>query len=113
MSSPVYNNPVTSVRMQTALTAKPQTYADLVRISGLKQPAVTRWVKVLRGARVVFIASWGPDKNGRLVVPEFSCGPGPDAKRPGCVASAAQRMRNTRARRKLAAESGVGPEDLL
>lgn len=93
------NNVASMLAMQAELAKRPCTYADLVSISGLGRTAVVRWVKSMRAARAVHIASWAADRCGRLFVPAFMLGVGADVSRPGQRRTAAERMAALRAAR--------------
>jgi hypothetical protein len=102
--SVVRNNAIRSERMRSALVSAPQSYDNLVAISGLAKPSVARWVKALRAMspRPIYIAAWADDARGRKFVPMFRWGVLPDAPRPGDnPEAAAARMRALRARKKL------------
>ena len=96
------NNPQIAHRMQVALQAKAQTYAELVALSGLNQSAVANWVKTLREMTPspIHVEAWGPDRNGRLFVPLWRWGTKMDAPRPGPARTPQQRMEALRAARK-------------
>lgn len=79
----VRNNTVRTLAMQQAMTSSPQTYEDLVRVSGLGKRAVMRWMKAMRSADAAHISGWAPDSTGRLFVAAWRFGQGTDAPRPG------------------------------
>lgn len=107
MTEIVRINAVRIERMRQALATKPQTYDQLAAISGLAKPAVARWVKTMRGEGMqkIYIADWADDERGRKFVPMFKWGKGKDKPRPGRAHTAAERMRNLRARRRQAKEA--------
>lgn len=104
MKNPVRNNPLKMEQMRTALVEKPRTYDELAEISGLSKIAVARWVHQHRTESVglIHISGYAKDVRGRLFVPQFSWGAGSDAQRPGYQRTAADRMRDMRARRTAA-----------
>lgn len=81
-----------------------QSYDALAEAIGANKAAVMRWMKKMREARLVHVAEWGPDKNGRLFVPLFSWGVESDAPRPGPSTTPAARMAAHRARQAALAE---------
>lgn len=99
MSTP-RNTPATGVKMMVALHSSALTYDELVTLSGLSKPVVSRWVKNMRDAKTVHVAEWRDDTRGRKFVPAFVWGDGDDVARPGAAQTPAQRMASTRARRR-------------
>lgn len=100
MKTPVRNSPLKIEQMRTALIAQPHTYDDLTVLTGLSKQSVALWVKHQKDIHLVHISGYSADTRGRLFVPQFSWGNKPDAPRPGCQRTAADRMRDMRARRK-------------
>lgn len=94
-----------AVLLSDTLRAKACTYVELMAVSKLKLPTLSRWIKALRDPAVgaVYIAGWAEDKNGRLFVAKYRWGRKPDAPRPGQGRTGSDRMRDCRARKKLAA----------
>lgn len=84
------------------MESTPRTYRELSEISGLPLPSIRRWVKNLQAAGFAHVAGYAPDRAGRMFVPMWAWGAGADAARPGPRRTAAERMRDSRARRKAA-----------
>ena len=87
-------------RFEQALRIKPQSYADLCAITGWTRPTVQKHLSSLREEGKAFIADFGKDSRGRVIVPLFKTGKGADAERPGQRRSTAERMRDLRQRNK-------------
>lgn len=76
----------------SALVRGPQTRPELMRITGMGQPLVSRLVKALRARgtvpgrpdynEVLHISGWQLDARGYPTLAEFSLGPGKDAVQP-------------------------------
>lgn len=94
---------VNSARMQQALTLEPQSLDDLVLISGLAKPAVTRYIKQLHAEGMVHIEAWGKDPRGYPTIRLYVWGQGVDAECPVKYKTPALRMAALRA----AAKGGV------
>ena len=105
--TPVRNTPERALRMQQSLAAAPQTYDQLVLVSGLQKPAVAHWVKAVRAAGGLHVAAWAQDSKGRWFTPVFRWGKGVDVDRPVGAKSAAERMAQMRARKKAAQKGGA------
>lgn len=92
--------------IDATLAAKPASYDDLARITGLSKWQVAHYMRGAHSAspRRVYIAAYGPDRNGRPFVRLFALGNAQDAPRPGRALSAAEQMRKSRA--KKAAHGG-------
>lgn len=94
------------LRMQRALQLKPQTYEQLMLVSGLSRNSVEKWVKQLRfemQPKQIYVADYGPDSRGRMFTLMFSWGNKPDRPRPGPEPSgAAKRMAAMRVRNRKA-----------
>ena len=73
------------------------TYNRMAEVAGLGKTAVQRWARDMRAAGLIYVAEYGPDKNGRLFVPLYKWGRGRDAERPGDKETPADRMRAKRA----------------
>ena len=80
------------------LKAGPQRYADLMLVTGLSKQTLFTLVKQLRTAKMARIAGYAKDVRGRLFVPLFAWGGEADEPRPGAQRTAADRMRDMRAR---------------
>ena len=85
-------------QMTDALKASPHRVEDLCELTGLSVEAVRRWLKAVR--KKVYIADYGEDARGRMFAPRWAWGRRKDAERPGQQRTAAERMRDVRARRK-------------
>lgn len=119
------NTPARTLKMITALQAKPQTYDQLVAVSELGKVAVATWVKSMRAISAMHIGGWAEDVRGRKFTPVFQWGEGKDVPRAGQARTTAERMRAYRLRLKGATElvaadasvagasEGFGLEDLL
>jgi hypothetical protein len=91
-----------ALQMANAMADHPCTVAQLADLSGLSKPAIARWLKASR--EQVHIAGYTADTRGRMFAPQWAWGAKPDVARPGSTKTAAQRMRDFRARmRKVAA----------
>jgi hypothetical protein len=101
----IRNTATRILKMQMAMAERPQSYDQLVEVSGLKKPAVQRWVKTMRAEGALHRAGWSGDKAGALRVPLFLWGDGVDAPRPGASLPPAERMARLRAKRKLEARA--------
>lgn len=90
--------PTASAHMQQALATKPQTLDDLVTISGLAKPVVTRYINELYKAdqKIVHVADWGEDARGYKTIRLFAWGGKPDCPKPLKWKSPAERMRAKR-----------------
>lgn len=75
---------------------QPMSFDQMAELAGLSKQSVQRWVRAIRAAKLMYIAAYGPDVNGRLFVPLFAWGKGDDVERPGQVRTAAERMRAKR-----------------
>ena len=96
----IRNTATRALKLQTALLQGPRSYDELVECSGLKKPAVARWVKTMRAAGAIHRCGWGADRNGAKRVPLFAWGVGVDAPRPGQSIPPAERMARLRAKRR-------------
>lgn len=95
--------PVAATRMQMALQTKPQSLDDLVVVSGLAKPTVTRYIKEMQVVALVHVGGWARDTRGYPTIRQFSWGALPDADCPKNARSGADRMRALRATRKAVA----------
>lgn len=82
-----------------ALKLTPMSLADMEHLTGLNHHVLARWVRNMRASSVLRVAALEDDGRGRLVVPQFEFGSGPDAARP-TPKTAAERMRASRERRR-------------
>lgn len=94
--------PTATARMQQALQNAPQSLDDLVLISGLSKPLVTRYVRELHAAeqKMVHVADWGRDCRGYPTIRKFRWGSQSDVAVPLSDRTAADRMRDLRILRK-------------
>lgn len=96
--------PVAATRLQTALGLAPQSLEDLVAVSGLSKPTVTRYVKELCEAKMAHVSGWARDARDYPTIRQFSAGFKPDVPVPLTTRTAADRMRNLRIARKAGAQ---------
>lgn len=94
--------PTATARMQEALRSAPYSLDDLVAISGLSKPVVTRYVKELYEAnpKMVYVADWGRDRRGYPTIRKYQLGAAQDMACPRTDRTAKERMRDLRDRRK-------------
>lgn len=95
--------PLAATRMQMALHTKPHSLVDLVAVSGLAKPTVTRYIKEMQVVSLVHVGGWARDARGYPTIRQFSWGNRPDAECPKNERSGADRMRALRATRKAVA----------
>ena len=88
------------MQLRDALTAAPMSYAQMAEFAGMEKDAMAWWGRKWHDEKLVYVADYGLDARGRRSVPLFAWGSLPDAQRPGCKQTAAERMRATRERRK-------------
>lgn len=93
------NGPAETVAMVNAMSTRARTYTNLAAISGLEKAAIGHWMRKLRADKMVYVAEWVRDAAGRKFVPAFRVGSAADSPRPGPEKPAADRMRDSRARR--------------
>ena len=94
--------PTNTVRMQIAMTVKPQSLLDLTRVSGLAKPTVTRFIRELQGAKMVHVGNWARDARGYPTIEEYRWGNGTNAVCPRKNESSTVRMAALRAKQKAA-----------
>jgi len=58
--------------MLAAMRDAPQTFDDLVKLTGVAQPRIASWIKEFRAQSVVRIGQWKADPRGILCVPAFA-----------------------------------------
>ncbi len=102
MSTGLRNSATVSLRLQKALMLQAETTDSLRIISGLSTKAVRHWINLMRESNVIHIESWAKDTRGRLMVAKWRWGCKTNAARPGPQRTSADRMRDSRARRKAA-----------
>ena len=88
------------VRMQSAMQVSPQSLSDLVIVSGMSKPIVTRVVRNLQAERLAYVSGWGRDARGYPTIEKYSFGAGEDLPCPRKNESSTVRMANLRAKRK-------------
>lgn len=93
--------PVAVLRMSSAMELDPQSLDDLVAVSGLAKPTVTRFVKSLTEAKMAHVGAWARDARGYPTIRRYSMGSAPDAACPLMYKNDAERMRVTRADKKV------------
>ena len=93
--------PLVTAKMQTAMSTMPQSLNDLVELTGLAKPTVTRFVNELHEGRVVYVAAWGRDARDYPTIRQFRVGNLPDVECPRTTRTAAERMRLLRLDRKV------------
>jgi hypothetical protein len=88
--------------MQQALGLAPQSLDDLVALSGLSKRIVTRYVRELYegGVKMVHVGDWDRDRRGYPTIRKFKWGNEQDVACPLTTRTAAERMRDVRAKRK-------------
>jgi hypothetical protein len=82
--------------MKRALRRKGHTLAQLAALTGLSHSAVSRWLT----ANTTYVCGYEQDARGRLFTRVWRWGTKPSLPRPGPQRTAADRMRDVRARRK-------------
>lgn len=92
--------PTNTVQMQLAMISKPQSLLDLVGISGLAKPTVTRFIRELQGAKMVHVGGWARDARGYPTIEQYRWGDGIDAVCPRKNESSTVRMAALRAKQK-------------
>lgn len=97
--------PVATALMQQAMIEAPRSLNDLVEISGLAKPVVTRYVNALYHAepKMVHVAGWARDARRYPTIRQFAWGNKDDVACPVSTKTNAERMRDLRAMRKGAA----------
>ncbi len=92
--------PLITAQMLKALQTSPQSLTDLVKLTDLARPTVTRYVNELHTANLAHVAGWERDKRGHHTIRQFAWGNKPDADCPKSERTSASRMRDLRAARK-------------
>lgn len=87
-------------KMQRAMELKPRSLTDLVKVSGLSKPMVTKYVRDLQAETLVHVGDWANDRRGYPTIKKYSWGKGVDAPCPRKTITPAERMRVLRASRK-------------
>ena len=95
------NHEARKVLMAAELMKGARTYDQLAEICDLRKTTVARWIRTMRASNLVHVSAWSEDSRGRMFIPCFAWGPGTDAARPGTRITSAQRMAETRAKKKL------------
>lgn len=64
--------------MILAMAVRPQTYADLVKLTGLSQPTISAWIREMRNTnpKLVWVGRWDDDTRGIPCIPAFMFGIG-------------------------------------
>ncbi len=94
--------PVASAKMQEAMRKKALSLRNLAEVSGLAMPVVTKYVRQLQGAEMAFVADWEADSRGYMTIEKYKFGKGEDVPCPKSTRTAADRMKDVRAKRKAA-----------
>lgn len=94
--------PTNTVRMQAAMMVKPQSLSDLVVVSGLARPTVTRFVRELQASELVHVGGWERDARGYPTIEQYLWGKGVDTPCPRKSETSTVRMKALRAKRKAA-----------
>lgn len=94
--------PLITAQMLEALQRAPQSLTDLVNLTGLAKPTVTRYVNELHSTKPkrAHVAAWARDPRGYPTIRQFAWGDMPDAACPKTDRTSASRMRVLRAARK-------------
>lgn len=95
--------PVASARMQQAMQNGACSLDELVAISGLSKPVVTKYVRELQALQMVHVAGWADDARGYPTIRKYSWGQQFDAPCPKKYNNDAERMRLARAEKKASA----------
>lgn len=94
--------PVSTAKMQQALEHSPRSLDDLVKVSGLSKPLVTRYVRELQAAGLVHVGGWARDVRGYPTIECYRWGRQPDVPCPRKYSNDAERMRIARAEKRAA-----------
>lgn len=92
--------PLAASVMQSAMQQAPRSLDDLAELSNLGKPTVTRYVRALTGASLVYVADWGRDRRGYPTIRKYGWGTAADAPCPITTRTGAERMRVLRNSRK-------------
>jgi DNA-binding transcriptional ArsR family regulator len=83
-----------------ALTEEPSSVAELMEISGLSKCTVQNYLLALRKAKLIYVAAWESDPNGRMNTPCYKWGSDKsDVKKP--MMTKAEIAKRYRQRKKL------------
>jgi hypothetical protein len=99
--------PEQAVSLASNMLVNPMTYDEIVEFTGLNKATVEWWVKRWRDSKLVYVSGYADDSRGRPVILRFSWGSLLDAVRPGQRRTAAERMRDVRARRAAEKKGGA------
>lgn len=87
------------VALLAALVEGPQSYADLVAVTGLAQPTLSGWVAEMRKSGMVRVVGWDNDSRGYPTIARFAWGQrAQDCPRPAM--SGAERQQRWRDRQQ-------------
>lgn len=89
------------------LLEAPCTAHDIVEATGLHTVTAQSLMRTLKQYKVVHISAWDTDSLGRDAIPVYKLGPGRNAKRR--KKSAAERQRQSREKKKMAAMVSLRP----
>jgi DNA-binding IclR family transcriptional regulator len=92
--------PALTARMLCAMQTHPKTLIELVDLSGLSKPTVTRYVNALHSLKMAHVAGWVRDARGYPTIRQFAWGEKPDMECPVTERTSTTRMRLLRAARK-------------
>lgn len=95
--------PSATAQMLGALQRAPQSLNDLVALTDLAKPTVTRYVNELHAANLAHVAGWERDTRGYPTIRQFAWGNQCDAPCPKTDRTSTSRMRDLRAARKAGA----------
>ena len=97
--------PLITAKMSHALQSAPQSLDDLVTLTSLAKPTVTRYVNDLHAAspKMAYVAGWARDSRDYPTIRQFAWGNKPDADCPKTDRTSASRMRVLRSARKASA----------
>jgi len=92
--------PLATALMQTAMQAGPRSLDELVLVTGLAKPVVTRYVNDLALFKLVHVGAWARDSRGYPTIRQFRWGTGDNAICPRTTRTSTDRMRAQRAAQK-------------
>lgn len=90
------------------LLETPCTAHDIAEVTGVHTVTAQNLMRAFLRHKIVHISAWDTDSRGRDVTPVYSLGPGRDAKRR--KKSAAERQRQSREKKKMAAIVSLRPQ---
>ena len=100
--APTTINCLSCAKLLRAIADGPSTVYEIGADTGVSYQTVRKYVKALKGEKLVYIAAWTEDTNGRRTVAAYSFGDKPDAKRSPMTRTAiVQRYRERLAHRSL------------